>query len=1459
MRHALLLLFFASCLAAQSLSTAQATVPDDPVVQQLLLKADEALAQQDLNRALAHWQDILDRLGSKVIQVTKGERSQHPTDPTVAGDLFRGVRGHVMERLRQLNAEQFAVYVQKMEPKARELLQRGIAAFDEAALRDAASRWLLTPSGQAAAFTLLDLLLEQGRFDEALLQAQRLEVDLRTFGASVATQLNATARMALALRGLGRRAALEELVVRFSGAEQAQALQVLGKSLPAADWFLSLSQELPPSAPTATIAFPPLDVVRRRMWATEYQRNNEARELFVFDEREVNARVGWFPVMPSVQGASVYWSDGLTLTCGSMFTGTELWPAVHGPQNRHAGRRNRNLLFRVVVDGDLAVASLEGPPSSKAQRAWQGFETIEAIPNRKLVAVDSATGVQRWSHHTPGEMPREDRDFLRRLSIVQPPVARGNTFYATGTVLLGVFHHWALAINRNTGALLWRTYLGAGQLELNMFGNPVKEAVPLPLTEADGVLYCCTNMGVFCAVDALTGTLLWASTYAQEGIPGTDSPVTYERHPGWVPAAPVVHGSRVYAAPLDALTVVAFERDNGKVQAFPATRRTLANPNTWFLGLHRGALLVAGNVISAVDPDSGALRWRSVEIPARSGRAVFEGFPSVVGDSVWAAIADPRTRGSAIHRYALDGGALLEQNEARDQSLLGNLVVTPEALIIASEDSVAVCFDREEVEARLMREARSAGASSATHLRLGELLSRKPDHIGAIAAFEAALAAAERSADAAARAAAKHALFEAWLNAATARRDLPTGITPEVCFERALGHATDARAKARVLLAALDAALRDQNHQAAIQQCDAILASVADEPATPLGRLVELLGRDSPDVAVPAGLLAALAAARVTETAGDTRMAARRWQNVRERYGRQFLNGETVRSVASRALQALLTLAGRAAYTEVEEQAQKRFAAASAAQDEQGLRTVVENWPESAVALEAHAALVKLLIQHGKSVEAVLELQHQFRDRGNAPVAQVALYAELLGSLELPDSAREVAQRLACFGNADVGGRSATQAAQPFLTPAAPVSTASGIVPDNLQTAWRYGSAAADTPAAVLIPAGAPLPAHMVLGYVDESLVALNVEDGSVLWARPMQELQSPLHAADGRLLLHHDGLLACLDLRSGRELWRAVGEQFQFLAAATHEGLVLALARTLDRGAALRLLSYDWISGQLVHSVPASDVDRGGLQFNAGMVLVITDGPEGSRVFDVLSLAPVGGAAPSTHESAAPFLSNAGLLITFTSERQRTAAALTIRAKDPHTGAEIWKHEPGSGHCATTGSDGRYLAYQFSPARGSQGRRLTVLDLKDGTSCVSAALERNEIVVGASVFVGQRMYQPQRLVFTAGTGLAERVKAYDLDTGASPWSSADFTGPNLSLRVLPLADVVLLRKSVAGGRGLRTPASTLYGIDPISGAVTGVTELGSIANWSQDVGLTACGRTLVATAGAQLIALRAP
>jgi len=1357
--------------------------------------------------------------------------------------------------LRARPAEDLALYAEVNEPLARAALADGAARFDCEPLREAARRWILTPSGRSAALTLQDILLEQGRWVEALDAARSTRIDFEATGATPHERLLMRAREALALQGLGRIQDLEALAQLYAR-EPALSLRVGTTTRRASEWFGELAAAVPPNIPAPFVQPPLAAAARLRVWSDSFDRNTDARELFVLDGREISPRVGYFAVLPAVQGDRVFWNDGLHLVARGLTSRTALWPPVAGPVAQFAGRRNRNLQFRVLVDDELVVAPLEGPPSSKRQRAWQGFDTIESIPNRKLVAVDAATGRVRWSHHAPAVGTTSDRDFLKRLSVAHPPIARGDTLYCTGTVLLGVFHHWVLALDRDSGAIRWRTWLGAGQLELNMFGNPVKDAVALPLAIDDGVIYGSTCMGVAFAVDAHSGTVQWESAYDQEPMPGTDSPITYERHPGWLPEAPVAYGDEVFMAPIDSPWVIACKKADGTVRMLPATRRTLSSLNTWFLGIHGDVLLVAGQVLTALDPLSGALRWRSVDIPARGARSTIEGRPVVYGDMVVIPVEDPRSRGSALHVHDLAGGALRASHEAKDRSLLGNLVLSDEALLVAGEDSIAVHFDREEVEARLVREVRAGKATPAQHLRLGELRLRRLDYTGAVRSFEQALADATAGSAANASTQAHQALVNVWLLAAHATdADRPDGASPEQCHENALAHAFSDMDRGRVLSESVEQAVSAKNWARALALSEKLSALPESTRVAPQTAVRALLGKNAPDEPLAPALFAGLVSAELSAATGDVATALRRWQALRTGAGREIVNGEPLQQVATRRIKALLESSGPTAYATLEAEARTAFTKASTPADEPALRRVLSEWPEASVAKEVREALIEFLVKSGKAGAAVLEHGRQLTDTRSASDAERLRHARLLNAAGLKDSAREVAQSISRAGQAtpDVTAflASVTLPARVVEAPA-----------DQLQPAWRLGREDADGPAQIITPIGHELPEGMVLVYLDGQCSAIDARRGVALWSRPLTTLDSQAHVADGRLLLHHDGVIACVDLANGATLWESSEERFQFVGAGVAEGIVHVLARSDDRTSALRLLALDWCTGTELLNLGVGHSDQGAIQWSAGLVLVQSAGTTHSLVFDGLCLAEVATVPPPEELLSPAFLTHSGLVVLHRGEQQsrspRDTAEHSFVGFDPRSKIELWKHNAGRGNCAATGSDGKYLVYQFTEPLG-RARRISVLDLERGTTAATTPLG-SEAPSAPPVLSGERLFQSLRNVPRPGTsgGFAERVKVFDLAQGTSPWSSADFTGNNLSLRVLNAGSRVLIRKST-NSRGTRMPSSTLYALDSATGSVVGSTELGPHPNYTQDVGMQIAGGTLVTAVGRELIGWRAP
>ncbi len=62
-------------------------------------------------------------------------------------------------------------------------------------------------------------------------------------------------------------------------------------------------------------------------------------------------------------------------------------------------------------------------------------------------------------------------------------------------------------------------------------------------------------------------------------------------------------------------------------------------------------------------------------------------------------------------------------------------------------------------------------------------------------------------------------------------------------------------------------------------------------------------------------------------------------------------------------------------------------------------------------------------------------------------------------------------------------------------------------------------------------------------GGKDDSIAALDVASGRVMWERPVRPItRNSLCAADGRVCFHNGGGIVCLSLRNGKELWQASG-----------------------------------------------------------------------------------------------------------------------------------------------------------------------------------------------------------------------------------------------------------------------------------------------------------------------------
>ncbi len=648
------------------------SVPDDPTVKDQLARAQTAVGVGDLDRALSIWQGLLDGKSDRVVATWRedGSDSGDRSGPAI-GDVYGGIRPHVMSLLRALSSEDLGRYVELNEPRAGKLLARGLEESDERLLMECLRRYGLTTSGRRAHMALVDLLLESGRFEEARVTSQRLG------GEETHANPEVVARQAWALWGSRRTDDLSGLTARVKARQDEPEITVGGEAVKLVEFVQGLSS---PASNDNAGGVGGLDLSERRRWRASFSKHEG--DSWGWGERET---VTGYPVVPAVSDGALYACDGTALFGLDLNTGKKLWNAVRTPYATFENSYNQELEYHVTMDDDLVFGYLINEPLLHSY--WRRYG---AVGSHKLIAVERATGKTRWTHDEfAGKDPRETA-FLKDLSINQPPVVVGDTLYAAGTVLKGIFHHWVCAFERDTGRLKWRTYTGAGQTTLSRGGNPRVACVPGYMTEDEGVLYYGTNMGVLCAVDGLTGAILWQCVYPQEELPDYGSRwrrrYAPRRAPCWRPTKPVVHEDTVFFTASDSPSLYAVHKETGALSLVMDGSRDEQVRNKIMTSGDDEVLLVISRQLTAIDMERRMARWSSNIIRDSSFSTGPRGRGGVTDGHVVLTTGTGPSPG--VHRVRLADGRTVDSHGFASPPASGHVTVNPAAIVITGSDFI---------------------------------------------------------------------------------------------------------------------------------------------------------------------------------------------------------------------------------------------------------------------------------------------------------------------------------------------------------------------------------------------------------------------------------------------------------------------------------------------------------------------------------------------------------------------------------------------------------------------------------------------------------------------------------------------------------------------------------------------------------------------------------------------------
>ncbi|MBI3099840.1 MAG: PQQ-binding-like beta-propeller repeat protein [Planctomycetes bacterium] len=193
-----------------------------------------------------------------------------------------------------------------------------------------------------------------------------------------------------------------------------------------------------------------------------------------------------------------------------------------------------------------------------------GEEVAGYAMGGRAVALDVATGAVRWDTQNRPEA------LFHEPGVFSPPLVTPVGLFLAALVIHAEPEVHVIALDPATGAPRWSSFLCAGTRRTGgLF------ACTPTLSESNGRLYCCTNVGTVAALEARTGAILWITSYLEpDADPSAIPPSTGSVRPTLLPPSPnfpLLTGRICYVLPTDGLGVYAANVDSGELQLLPGT------------------------------------------------------------------------------------------------------------------------------------------------------------------------------------------------------------------------------------------------------------------------------------------------------------------------------------------------------------------------------------------------------------------------------------------------------------------------------------------------------------------------------------------------------------------------------------------------------------------------------------------------------------------------------------------------------------------------------------------------------------------------------------------------------------------------------------------------------------------------------------------------------------------------
>ncbi len=692
-------------------------IKDSFEAQDLLAKAQRAVERENYAVAAALLDQVLRDHADKL---TATEGGLYESMPVRVHRLIAGLPAPGVAAYRALTEGDAAAGPSSAldEPRIEELL-----ALTE--------RYFCTASGARMSLRAAELAIEAGDFALAV----RLYRTLRTLHPDRAAMLaDVTARLALVYALWGRSSEAEAALAEGGPDASATLVRWKGELQPIGS-LIATVQPVRPLNPAAEASpdwplfgghpsrnAPAIEVVDQATLLWEFVGFGDDSPSGMAERIEQRAvdQGRWLGMMPVTAGGLVFVQDGMSIWAVHAQSGKLAWTktvrAPDEPRQRSTDLAVAPWHSPAVANGRL-YACMGGDESSFF---GVGVATDVAI----LLCLDAASGAEIW------RMPREQLGLDSAELYFDPsPLAVDERVFAIvrRRRSFGFEDAYLFCFDATSGQVRWHTHIGSASA--GGFGYR-RATLSIPAMQDDTV-YVNSNLGGIAAVWAANGRVRWLRLYPRQSdavwkVSGRGA--SREVAP-WDYNPAICAGPHLVVAPMDAAAVFVLDRETGSVRS-EIPLESIANAQA-IVGVDGERMYGYGDSAFCWDLAEGRQVWlrplpagpplgrgllteAAVLVPSRSSLMSFaraDGLPSVHS---WSSVATP-------------GGAGNESG--------GNLLTVPGQLLVAGFDVLSAYARKEDVWSRLRERMAQFPRDPSPALDLAEIAIRSGDPGDAILAL----------------------------------------------------------------------------------------------------------------------------------------------------------------------------------------------------------------------------------------------------------------------------------------------------------------------------------------------------------------------------------------------------------------------------------------------------------------------------------------------------------------------------------------------------------------------------------------------------------------------------------------------------------------------------------------------------------------------------------------------------